>query len=111
VAASANDVFLMGHYDYAGPKRELRHHLAAFDASNGEVDDWNPTANTPTGAFSAAVGADHVFVGGEFTRINGRPQPGFAQFDLAPPPPPTTTTRTTATTTATTTTSRATMNG
>jgi hypothetical protein len=107
VAASANDVFLMGHYDYAGPEKELRRHLAAFDASSGEVDDWNPTANTSTGAFSAAVGAGHVFVGGEFTRINGRPQPGFAQFDLAPPPPPTTMT----TTTATTTTRRVTMNG
>jgi hypothetical protein len=85
----------MGHYDYAGPESLLRRHLAAFDASTGQVDDWNPTANTPTGAFSAAVGADHVFVGGDFTRINGRPQPGFAQFDLVPPPPPPTTTTTT----------------
>jgi hypothetical protein len=104
VAASATTVYLMGHYDYAGPQNALRHHLAAFDATNGVVDDWNPTANTPTGAFSAAVGADHVFVGGEFTRINGRPQPGFAQFALPPPPPPSTTTTTTATTSSTSTT-------
>ena len=99
VAASANDVYLMGHYDYAGPESLLRRHLAAFDASTGAVDDWNPTANTPTGAFSAAVGAGHVFVGGDFTRINGRPQPGFAQFDLVPSPPPTSTTSTTGATT------------
>jgi hypothetical protein len=88
VAASATDVYLMGHYDYAGPANDLRHHLAAFNAGNGAVADWNPTANTPYGAFAAAVGADHVFVGGEFTRINGRPQPGFAQFALPPSPPP-----------------------
>ena len=106
VAASETDVYLMGHYDYAGPQKELRRHLAAFDAASGAVEDWNPVANTPQGAFSAAVGADHVFVGGEFTRVNGRPQPGFAQFDLPPPPP----TPTTATTT-TTTTSRVTMDG
>ncbi|HVW34549.1 MAG TPA: hypothetical protein VHL53_18595, partial [Acidimicrobiia bacterium] len=87
VAASADTVYLMGHYDFAGPDRELRHHLAAFDAGNGDVAAWNPTANTPWGAFSAAVGGGHVFVGGEFTRINGRPQPGFAQFALPPPPP------------------------
>jgi hypothetical protein len=88
VAASATDVYLMGHYDYAGPANDLRHHLAAFNADNGAVADWNPTANTPYGAFAAAVGADHVFVGGEFTRINGHPQPGFAQFALPAPPPP-----------------------
>jgi hypothetical protein len=91
VAASETDVYLMGHYDYAGPQKELRRHLAAFDADSGAVEGWNPVANTPQGAFSAAVGAGHVFVGGEFTRINGHPQPGFAQFDLAPAPPTTTT--------------------
>lgn len=92
VAASATTVYLMGHYDYAGPQKAERRHLAAFDADSGAVDGWDPVANTPTGAFSAAVGAGHVFVGGEFTRINGRPQPGFAQFDLAPRSPSTTTT-------------------
>ena len=104
VAASMTTVYLMGHYDYAGPDDALRHHLAAFDAGDGAVEPWNPVANTPWGAFSAAVGADHVFVGGEFTRINGRPQPGFAQFRLPPPPPPPTTTTTSTTTSTTTTT-------
>jgi outer membrane protein assembly factor BamB len=93
VAASATTVYLMGHYDYAGPERALRRHLAAFDAATGEVDDWNPVANTTTGAFAATVGADHVFVGGEFTMINGRSQPGFAQFAAPPPPPSTSTSR------------------
>jgi len=83
VAASANAVYLMGHYDYAGPHKAERRHLAAFDVGDGAVEPWNPVANTAQGAFSAAVGAGHLFVGGEFTRINGRPQPGFAQFDLA----------------------------
>ena len=119
VAASATTVYLMGHYDYAGPQKAERRHLAAFDARDGAVEPWNPVANTHTGAFSAAVGAGHLFVGGEFTRINGRPQPGFAQFDLlssvpttttasSPPSPPTTVTTitgiptTTTSTTATT---------
>jgi hypothetical protein len=110
VAASRTTVYLMGHYDYVGADNDLRHHLAAFDAKNGAVDGWNPTANTPYGAFAAAVGADHVFVGGEFTRINGHPQPGFAQFAIPPPPPPpppptTTSTSSTTSTTSTTTTS------
>jgi outer membrane protein assembly factor BamB len=96
VAASDTTVYLMGHYDYAGPEGALRRHLAAFDATTGAVTDWNPVANTITGAFSAAVGAGYLFVGGEFTRINDRPQPGFAQFaiDAASPPGSSTTTTT-----------------
>ena len=109
VAASATTVYLMGHYDYAGKASALRHHLAAFDAGSGAVGSWNPTANTPWGAFTAAVGADHVFVGGEFTRINGQPQPGFAEFDLPPPPPPTSTTTTTSMTTSPSSSSTTTM--
>src|SRR5581483_6424500 len=38
VAASATTVYLMGHYDYAGKDGALRHHLAAFDATDGAVD-------------------------------------------------------------------------
>jgi hypothetical protein len=101
VAASPTTVYLMGHYDYAGPDRALRRHLAAFDATTGSVDDWNPVANTKTGAFAGAVGAGYVFVGGEFTMINGRPQPGFAQFAVPPPGPSTTTTTITSTSSST----------
>ena len=86
VAASATTVYVVGHFDYAGPEQALRRHVAAFDAATGAVDEWNPVANTITGGFSAAVGAGHVFVGGEFTRINDRPQPGFAQFALSRQP-------------------------
>jgi hypothetical protein len=105
LAASATTVYLMGHYDYAGPGNLLRHHLAAFNAASGAVDAWDPAANTPTGAFSAAVGADHVFVGGDFTTINNRPQPGFAQFPIATPTTSSTTTSTSTTSTSTTSTS------
>jgi outer membrane protein assembly factor BamB len=102
VAASATTVYLVGHFDYAGAESAERRHLAAFDAATGAVDDWNPVANSITGGFSAAVGAGHVFVGGEFTRINDRPQPGFAQFAV---PERTATSTTTTTTAATSTTS------
>ena len=92
VAASARTVYLMGHYDYIVPKSSTcfqycpngteRRHLAAFDAATGELDPWNPKANTSTGPLTAGVGAGRVFVGGEFTTINGKGQPGFAQFAL-----------------------------
>jgi hypothetical protein len=102
VAASTTTVFLAGHYDFIVskdsscyqycPKGLKRRHLAAFDATTGAPDPWNPTADTSTGPYVAAVGARHVYAGGEFNTINGRGQPGFAQFAMAPPPPVSTTT-------------------
>ena len=94
VAVSATTAYLPGHYDFIVPQKSdcyrhcpqgtERRHLAAFDARTGELDPWNPVADTNTGPYTAAVGAGHHYVGGEFTRINGRPQPGFAQFPGTP---------------------------
>jgi hypothetical protein len=102
VAATTTTVFLAGHYDFIVskdsscyqycPKGLARRHLAAFDAVTGAPDPWNPTADTSTGPYVAAVGARHVYAGGEFSNINGKSQPGFAQFSMAPPPPVSTTT-------------------
>jgi hypothetical protein len=107
VAASNTTVFLVGHYDFIIPKKSScyqycpegteRRHLTAFDANTGMVDPWNPAADTPTGPYSVAVGNDHVFVGGEFTTINGAAHPGYAQFALPPSMPPATTGSSTAT--------------
>jgi hypothetical protein len=112
VAASNTTVFLVGHYDFIIPKQSScysycpngteRRHLTAFDAATGVVDPWNPTADTPTGPYSVAVGNDHVFVGGEFNTINGAAHPGYAQFALPPSMPPATTATTVTPQTATT---------
>jgi hypothetical protein len=115
VAASNSTVFLIGHYDYIVPKKSScyqycpegtsRRHLSAFDAATGALDPWNPIADTPTGPYSVAVGDDHVFVGGEFNKINGTAQPGFAQFALPPSMPPATSPTSTSTSTSTSSTS------
>jgi hypothetical protein len=94
VAVSATSVYLAGHYDYivskdsscyqycpGGPER---HHLSSFAADDGQLLPWNPTADTSTGPFSLAVGSDALYVGGEFRKINGRSQPGFAVFPGTP---------------------------
>jgi hypothetical protein len=92
VVVSAGTVYLAGHFDYVcedcgsagGPGDDFRRHLAAFGAGSGELDPWAPTANTRTGPYCAALGAAHLYVGGEFTRINEVPQPGVAQFPGVP---------------------------
>jgi len=42
-------------------------------------------ANTPWAPSRPPWATDHVFVGAEFTRINGQPQPGFASSPAAAP--------------------------
>ena len=94
VAASKTTAFLMGHYDYIVPKESTcyqfcpngtsRSHLAAFDAATGALDGWNPRADTSTGPRAAWVDDNHVLVVGEFSSINGKRQPGYAQFDVTP---------------------------
>lgn len=94
VAVSETSVYLAGHYDYivstdsscykfcpGGPNR---HHLAAFGREDGTLLPWNPDADTNTGPFSLAAGENALYVGGEFQKINGKAQPGFAIFPGKP---------------------------
>ena len=115
VAASNSTVFLAGHYDFIVPKKSScyqycpegteRRHLAAFEADTGMLDPWNPRADTSTGPYSVAVGGEHVFVGGEFNKINGGAQPGYAQFAMPSSMPPATTVTTGSSSSAPSTTS------
>jgi hypothetical protein len=93
VVETETTVYLIGHYDnivrpesdcyqYC-PDGTARAHLSAFDR-NGKIQDWSPTANTPTGPYSAAADENHLYVVGEFTKINGVGRVGFAAFSGAP---------------------------
>lgn len=94
VAASRTTVYVVGHYDFVVnrssdcyrycPKGSPRRHLAAFGAGTGVLDPWNPTADTSTGPYEVAVGANDLYVAGEFSLINGFYQPGFADFGGRP---------------------------
>ena len=94
VAVSAGTVYVAGHYDFivsessscyqfcpGGPGRR---HLAAFAMTDGRLQDWTPQADTSTGPYAAAAGDHALFVGGEFQKINGKTQPGFAVFPGTP---------------------------
>jgi hypothetical protein len=94
VAASANAVYVAGHYDYVvskdsscyqfcpgGPRR---HHLLAVNRADGKLLAWNPDADTSTGPYTAFVGEDALYVGGEFNKINFKTQPGFTIFPGTP---------------------------
>jgi len=109
VVATTERVYGVGHWDHGVPDRNdpcLKHvpvscpegtphrKLIAYDARTGETDaGFTAQANTDTGPFVALIGADHLYVGGDFTEVGPvgelRPQGGFAAFNRIERPGPT----------------------
>lgn len=99
VAATTERVYLVGHYDYVLGKNTtcgappctggadgdvVNRHISAFDAATGAHDlDYAPQLNTPQGPYVALIGRHHLYVGGDFTEVNGKAQPGFVKFPAA----------------------------
>lgn len=84
VDSSPTTVYSGGHYDFVDGGVYKRKHASAFNI-NGEVAiNFDPELDTSTGPFTLEVGPRHVIYGGEFSRVNRRPQPGFAAFAGTP---------------------------
>ncbi len=71
-----------------GSLKGLSRHLLARSTDKGLLGTWYP--NTDGGPNNAGLGprvmtsdGSQLFVGGEFTTVNGLPQQGFARFDPA----------------------------
>jgi hypothetical protein len=96
VVATTERVILVGHYDYVlGDNTVCGHgacqggnvgdvpnrHISVFEPTGGAQDlSFTGQLNTPQGPYAALVGANSLYVVGDFTQVNGRPQPGFVQF-------------------------------
>ena len=62
-------------------RTSVRRHIAAFDPVTGAQDTaFTAQFNTPQGPEVALIGAQHLYVGGNFTKVNFLAHPGFAQF-------------------------------
>jgi PQQ enzyme repeat len=82
-------VYVGGHYDnYCGMQGGqhtcttpiTRHKLLAVDEATGALTSWNPSANSTLGVFALTGSGTTLAAGGDFTRIGGRAQQGFAEF-------------------------------
>jgi hypothetical protein len=82
-------VYVGGHYDnYCGMQGGQhtcttsiqRHKLLAVDEATGALQSWDPSANSALGVFALTGSGTTLGVGGDFTRIGGRAQQGFAEF-------------------------------
>ena len=68
--------------------RGLSRHLLSRSTSGGLLGNWYPNTNggpngQGLGPRVMATDGSQLFVGGEFTTVNGLPQQGFARFDPA----------------------------
>ena len=82
LAVSSSILYLGGHFTSVGGVS--RHHLAALRASGGALQSWNPDADSPFGAFGAAISRSRVAFGGEFTVVEGENHQGVVQFSGTP---------------------------
>jgi len=82
-------VYVGGHYDnYCGMQGGQhtcttsiqRHKLLAVDELTGTLQSWDPSANSALGVFALTGSGTVLAAGGDFTRIGGRAQQGFAEF-------------------------------
>ncbi|MGH8974126.1 MAG: hypothetical protein ACRD0C_13105 [Acidimicrobiia bacterium] len=81
VDSSQSTVYSGGHYDFVDGGAYRRKHAAAFSVDGAIAVNWDPEIDTATGVFTVeVVPGKTVLYGGEFSRVNRRPQPGFAQF-------------------------------
>ena len=86
---SGGFVYAGGHYgNYCGqqgahhtcPAPVKRLKLIAVDELTGALQPWAPSVNSVLGVFSLAAGNGYLAAGGDFTKIAGATQQGFARF-------------------------------
>jgi hypothetical protein len=59
---------------------QTRYKLAAADPATGQVTDFDPRVNSSRGVLALTGTLNYLYAGGDFTRITGVDQQGFAQF-------------------------------
>jgi hypothetical protein len=108
VAATANAVYLVGHFGHVAASakdicptptspngnqvqcnfgnQNRTNHLAAFDLTGKLLGTFTAQANTPKGPEFAYLGADDLYVGGDFTGVASTPNPngGVAAYRKQP---------------------------
>ncbi len=67
----------------AGTNEVTRTHLLAFDVTTGELLPWAPTLNAKVRTLAASPDGTRVYVGGDFTSVNGATRNRVVAFNTA----------------------------
>jgi hypothetical protein len=69
--------------DAAGTTSYTRTNFFSFDASTGAVSSWAPTFNKPVWTMELSPDGTSLYIGGQFTRADGKWRPKLVKYDLA----------------------------
>ncbi len=84
IAASATEVYIGGHFTTLPEAKLNRPHAASFLVATGVPTAWDPVPDGIFGVWSFEVTATGVLMGGDFAKVGGKAQPGFARFSGTP---------------------------
>jgi Ca2+-binding RTX toxin-like protein len=81
ILASGDKVYLGGSFTQVDGV--TRDHLAALDASTGQLTDWNPGANGNVLALAASADGTRIYAGGAFTAVGGTTHKRLVSLDAS----------------------------
>jgi hypothetical protein len=98
IAVLGDTVYVGGHFDnfcsdetvggttaFECPEvLAVRHKILALDKDTGDLDDWDPGADSPLGVYAIATSGGRLEIGGDFEHTGeGAAQQGFAQYSVS----------------------------
>jgi hypothetical protein len=81
ILVSGGKVYLGGSFTHVDGV--ARNHLAAIDASTGQLTNWNPNANSNVLALAASPDASRIYAGGSFTEVGGATHRRLVSLDAS----------------------------
>lgn len=82
VAILGDTAYCGGHFSGTGSfDGQTRYKAAAVNLLSGMTLPFAPRINSALGVWEMATDSSNLYVGGDFTKINGNSQPHFAMFD------------------------------
>jgi trimeric autotransporter adhesin len=79
ILVSGDKVYLGGSFTHVDGVE--RNHLAALDATTGELTDWNPNTNNNVLALAASADGTRIYAGGQFTTVGDATQKRLVSLD------------------------------
>ncbi|MFD1936956.1 LamG-like jellyroll fold domain-containing protein [Nonomuraea mangrovi] len=91
MATVGNTVYAVGSFSRArppgtspgSPQEVVRSNILAFDITTGNLLPFNPALNAQARTIAVAPDQSKIYVGGDFTTVNGQPRNRVAAFDVA----------------------------